>query len=69
MRTPPLSVYDGQTHIGWLDDRGPGVVAYVIDAAGRRRKLGTYATRKEGVGAIAADDGRARRPQKSDAVP
>src|SRR5262249_54293869 len=52
-----LQVYDGQEHIGALDDRGDrdppeGVVAFAVDVAGHWRELGAFPSRIEASRAI-----------------
>jgi hypothetical protein len=54
-RATPIQVYDGQTLVGEIEDRGRRkVVAFRLEGA-RRTEVGTYATRLEAMRAVTTD--------------
>ena len=58
----PMTVYDGQTAVGEVEDHGPRkILAFATSPLGRRIPLGTFGDRRSAVRAVAAASRRAVR--------
>jgi hypothetical protein len=58
-----LQVYDGTRRVGELEDHGRGqVVAFTVEEAKRRVKIGVFRTRTLAMQAIATATGTGRSP-------
>ena len=51
----PMTVYDGQTAVGEVEDHGPRkILAFKTSPLGRRVALGTFGDRRSAIRAVAA---------------
>jgi|HubBroStandDraft_1064217.scaffolds.fasta_scaffold366837_2 hypothetical protein len=55
-----MTVYDGQTAVGEVEDHGPRkILAFATSPLGRRIPLGTFGDRRSAIRAVAAASRRA----------